>query len=147
MKNIFFALITSLIISATINAQNWMTSFDVAKRLALVQNKMLLMVWEDPTYDYYPVYLNHKDGYNVIVEDIFDNPEIIEYLQEYFVLVIVNEYQYDDWYNSIKDIYGSTYLEKFNDNSLKVVDVNGVIINTNNVYYEGVQNLSKIIEN
>ena len=146
MKKVVFTLTLSLIFIANSVAQNWMLSFDVAKRLALVQNKMLLMVWEDSTYDYYPVYLNHKTGYDIYVEDIFDNPEVIEYIQKFFVPVIVSEHLYEDWYDSIKDIYGATYLEKFNDNSLKVMDVNGVILNTKNVYFDGVQNLTKLIE-
>jgi len=45
-------IIKVLLIVFTVNlssAQAWMTNLEIAQKLALVQNKMVLMVWEETT--------------------------------------------------------------------------------------------------
>ena len=49
------------IISALCPAQEWINSLDVAKRLAFIQDKMLLVMWEDSTLDEVLVMLEDKD--------------------------------------------------------------------------------------
>ena len=49
------------------NAQEWFTSFDIAKKLALIQDKMLLVMWQN-TLDYpYPVMLVGDKGVSMVV--------------------------------------------------------------------------------
>jgi hypothetical protein len=46
-----------------------------------------------------------------------------------FVPVIVSESMYADLYKEIKDKRKQSYIDKFNDDSIKIMDANGVILN------------------
>lgn len=109
--------------------QNWMTNIDIAKRLALTQNKMLLMVWDDASSYPLPVVVLDSNGNELPYENLFDEPRLNHMLWDSFVLVKVSESEYSLMYNEIKRKRPTYYLDKFNDDSLKVMDVNGNILN------------------
>lgn len=136
-----------LLLSAlNINAQEWMSNLKVAQKLALVQNKMVLMVWEGETFGNYPVFVQNNRGNSILIDDLFSSPELNQLIWQYFVPVTVPEIMYDDYYKEIKKNHSYLYTEKFNDASLKVMDANGYIVN---VYMDlnDSYNLSKLIEN
>ena len=126
-------------------AQEWFTSFDVAKKLARVQNKMLFVMWED-TFNYdYPIVFNNDKG-ELIGTDLFVDDSINRIIWDYFIPVKLYETNYEELSNQIKETRGVKYYNKLIDDSIKIMDVNGNIlnINTSNEYIE---NLSIIIRN
>ena len=130
MKNtILFFLLTFSTLNA-VQAQEWMTSLDIAKRLALVQNKMIFAMWEDSTLDDNPVLIKDPNG-NLIMVNLFDIERLNKIIWEYFVPVKINESSYLDLYDKIKGKRKENYVLKFNDDSIKIMDVNGNIFNTN----------------
>ncbi|WP_456440352.1 hypothetical protein [Psychroserpens sp.] len=116
-------------------SQEWMTSLEVAKSLAYVQDKLLFVVWEDVSFQEYPVLVKNDEGV-VVVNDLFKNETINEVVWEHFVPVIVNEHNYEKLFNDIKEKRNQIYIDKFNDDTIKIMDVNGNIINTTIVYYD-----------
>lgn len=124
-------------------AQNWMTNLEVAQRLALTQNKLLVVIWEDAYYKQMPIYLNDGQGGKMLVKNMFSMSEIDRLLWEHFIPVVLSENQYPQLYNTIKNSRSATYLAKFNDDSLKVMDVNGNILNIHEDEY--ILNLSEFI--
>ena len=61
-----------------VKAQEWFTSFEVAKRLALVQNKFLFVMWEG-SMDYdYPVTIFDEKGTAEIV--LLSQNELVQQL-------------------------------------------------------------------
>lgn len=129
MKNVIMVLLLILSALNLSQAQEWMTSLEIAKRLALIQNKMIFAVWENATFEAYPVLVNDNKG-NQIIVDLFDNENLNEIIWEYFVPVILSESNYLDIYNEIKDKRKESYRLKFNDDSIKIMDPNGNILNT-----------------
>ena len=126
-------------------AQEWFTSFDVAKKLARVQNKMLFVMWEDTfNYNYPIVFINDKG--ELIGTDLFVDDSINRIIWDYFIPVKLYETNYEELSNQIKETRGVKYYNKLIDDSIKIMDVNGNIlnINTSNEYIE---NLSIIIRN
>lgn len=141
-KTILIFLIAYNSISIS-NAQEWFTDLDVAKRLALVQDKMLLVMWQN-TLDYpYPVRLVGDKGVSVIV-DLNENDEVNRLIWEHFVPVILLESNYETLYNETKNTRNVLYLDKLKDDSIKIMDVNGNILNVKFNSAE-VENLTQII--
>jgi hypothetical protein len=89
---------------------------------------MVFMVWEDLTSKPYSVKISNSNGSWKFV-DLFTNEEISPIIWEYFVPIIVSETMYEDMYNKIKDNREQAYIDKFNDNSIKILDANGYIVN------------------
>jgi len=142
-KPILILLIAFSSISIS-NAQEWFTDFDIAKRLALVQDKMLLVMWQN-TLDYtYPVKLVGDKGVSVVV-DLNENDEVNTLIWEHFIPVILLESKYDEVYNKVKKNRSTWYLDKLKDDSIKIMDVNGNILNIEPSNLE-VENLSLIIK-
>lgn len=125
-------------------SQDWMTSLDAAKRLALVQNKMILMMWEESTLQKLPVVIKDDKGNQLVIEDLFKSELLNTKIWEHFVPVSVSESMYAELYDAIKDERDYAYISKFSDNSVKIIDVNGNILNVE-PDYGGVLNLSKLI--
>ncbi|WP_439151659.1 hypothetical protein [Winogradskyella sp.] len=140
IKTIFFFFIVQIG-----HSQEWMTSLDIAKKLAFVQNKMILMVWEETTQYQYPVFVNDDEGNTIYIRDLFTNEKLSPLIWEHFVPVIVNEYKYEDLYNEVKGKRKQSYIDKLNDDSIKIMDVNGNIINVSMSSFDFV-NISKLIE-
>ena len=71
LKTIFLLFIVNFSFS-----QEWMTSLDIAQKLALVQNKMVLMVWEESTKYPYPVLVNNDKGRTILIENLFEDENL-----------------------------------------------------------------------
>ena len=126
------------------NAQEWFTSFDIAKRMALTKNKMLFVVWDASFDGPYPILLRDDRGKTIVV-DLSENKRVDPIIWDYFVPVFLSESKYDEMVKDLKGKRTTGYIDKFSDDSIKIMDVNGNIINTN-VSYEEIQNLSNIIK-
>lgn len=126
------------------SAQAWMTNLEIAQRLALVQNKMVLMVWEETTSYEYPVLVKDKNGRTIFINNLFEDEYISPLIWEHFVPVIVSEDRYADLYEKIKGKRSQKYIDKFNDDTIKIMDVNGNIVNTDYLV-EDFQNVTNII--
>ena len=123
-----------------------MTNLDIAQNLALTQNKMVLMVWEESTLYPYAVLANDETGKTILIENLFESEVISPLIWEYFVPVIVAEHNYAELYAKIKDNRSQQYINKFNDDSIKIMDVNGNILNLSNDP-DNFQNITTIINN
>jgi hypothetical protein len=145
MKKISLILLLALPILASCQADDWMTSLDAAKRLAYVQDKMVLMIWEESAFVPLPVTLKDGNGKRVFIDDLFENQILINMLRDYFILVKVNEQEYEELFQPIKNKRSTTYINKFNDDSIKILDVNGIIVNSNRETYREFLNLTKFI--
>lgn len=144
MKNLF---LKSVFILFTVNlsmAQEWMTNLEIAQRLAQVQNKMVLMVWKETTNYQYPVLVKNDKGRTIFIKNLFEDEEVSPLIWENFVPVIVGEYRYADLFKKIKGKRNQSYMDKFNDDSIKILDVNGNILNVGYIT-EDFQNITDII--
>lgn len=140
-------LLTIFLVLFAINltsAQAWMTNLEIAQRLALVQNKMILMVWEETTSYEYPVLVKDEKGRTIFVNNLFEDEYISPLIWEHFVPVIVSEHRYADLYEKIKGKRSQKYIDKFNDDTIKILDANGNIVNTDYLV-EDFQNVTNII--
>jgi len=141
-------IIKVLLIVFTVNlssAQAWMTNLEIAQKLALVQNKMVLMVWEETTKYPYPFYVKDDRGRTLLIQNLFEDETVTPLIWKHFVPVIISENQYADLYLEIKGKRNQSYIEKFNDDSIKIMDVNGNIINASG-YFDDFPNITKLIE-
>ncbi len=130
MKKILLLLIFCIAFTGTSIGQEWFTSFDVAKRMALAQNKMLFVVWEDSFKTPYYVQVKDENGKSIYV-DVTQNDEVNNIIWDYFIPVLMPEDEYGDLYNKAKELRGELYLSKLEDASIKIMDVNGNILNKN----------------
>lgn len=142
MKKNLLLLVFSLAFCVC-QGQEWFTSFDVAKRIALIQNKMLFVVWED-SFDYSsPVFIKNEKG-QISVIDLSIDTSFDSIIREYFVPVKLSELYYEDF---IKKAKGKSfkYTNRLNDDSVKIMDVNGNIVNISDDPVE-ILNLSLLIK-
>lgn len=144
MRKYIVLFILTLGMSNFCLSQDWMTSLDAAKRIALVQDKFLFMIWEDAALIPYPVLMNDANGNEVVFENMFDHQEINQIIWEYFVPVKVSEDLYGKLYDQIKDIRSRSYIAQFEDDNIKIMDVNGYIVNRS-MSPEAYFNLSEFI--
>jgi len=145
MKKHFTLSLIFILSISYVSAQQWMKSLDIAQKLALVQNKMVFMVWEESTYYQYPVIVKSDRGRYLVIPNLFSDEEISPLIWKNFVPVIVSEDEYADLYMKIKGKRKQSYIDKFNDDSIKIMDINGNILNVNS-FTEELQNITKIIE-
>ncbi|SDS03737.1 hypothetical protein SAMN04515667_1265 [Formosa sp. Hel1_31_208] len=124
--------------------QDWMTDLNIAKRLASIQNKMLFMMWEESTYQPLPVFVEDLKGKKIFIENMFENEAVNQLIWDHFVPVIVNESQYAELYDQIDGKRSKMYMDKFNDDSIKIMDVNGNILNSD-LRFDAILNLSRFI--
>jgi len=134
MKKIISCLFLFFVISG-INAQDWMTSLDVAQRLARIQDKLIFAMWEESTYYDFPVKLVDDNG-NLVITDLFQDEKINTILWEYFIPVRLPEFKYDELFNKIDGKRSNKYVDKFIDDSIKIMDANGNILNINEANVE-----------
>ncbi|MBP1839534.1 hypothetical protein [Formosa algae] len=125
------------------SAQEWMTNLEVAERLALAQNKMLVVVWEDTYYNGVAATVNNVEKQEVFIENMFSKPVLDSLMWEHFVPVILSEDNYSSLFEKIKNKRSAKYINTFNDDSLKIMDANGNILNLSNGDY--ILNLSEFI--
>lgn len=144
MKKIALFIIISIVSVNISGAQEWFTNLDVAKRLALIQDKMLLVVWEE-SFDYaYPLLYVSESG-DLEVVDLSVNKSLDAVIWEHFIPVIIHESEYDKLIKEA-DGRGVRYISKLNDDSIKIMDANNNILNVKTID-EYDQNLSAIIKN
>ena len=129
MNNRFIAFIVIICFTKLSFSQKWMTDLEIAQKLALVQNKMVLMVWEETTKYPYPVLVNDSQGRTLLIEDLFVDENLSPLIWTHFVPVIVSENKYEDLYNAAKGKRKQQYIDRLNDDSIKIMDVNGYILN------------------
>lgn len=128
-NNIWFYLV--LFMTAQLSfTQEWMTSLSFAERLALVQNKMLFVMWEESTLYPFPVQFTDDKG-NLVLTDLFEDEQVNQILWDHFVPVMIPEFQYEELFAKIDGKRLANYINKFNDDSIKVMDANGNILNVN----------------
>tara|TARA_R110002049_G_scaffold309083_1_gene516679 strand:+ start:3133 stop:3990 length:858 start_codon:yes stop_codon:yes gene_type:complete len=128
------------------SAQAWMTSLDIAQRLASVENKMVLMVWAETTEYPYPVLVNNDEGKTIVIQNLFEDEMISPLIWKHFIPVIISEDQYSDLYAEIEGKRTQKYIDKFNDDSIKIMDINGHILNVSGDF-ENYQNITDLILN
>ncbi|NNE33437.1 MAG: hypothetical protein HKN40_13835 [Winogradskyella sp.] len=145
MESNLIKIIFLLLSVNVLSAQAWMTDLDIAQKLASVQNKMVLMVWEETTNYQYSVYVNDDYGRTIFINNLFTDETISPLIWKHFVPVIVSELQYADLYAKIKGRHKQSYIDKFNDDSIKIMDINGYILNTGYMP-EDFQNITTLIE-
>jgi hypothetical protein len=145
MKKILLIVFLGLPSLSVCQTDDWMTSLDAAKRLAYVQDKMVLMIWEESAFVPLPVTLKDDNGKRVFIDDLFENQILINLLRDYFILVKVNEQEYEELFQPIKNKQSTTYINKFNDDSIKILDSNGIIVNSNRETSREFLNLTKFI--
>lgn len=126
MKRTVLFVMFSLIVSIS-NAQEWFTSFDVAKRLAIVQDKMLFALWEG-SFDQ-PIHMLVNIDEKKVFIDLSKNTSLDPLIWDYFIPVRIPESEYSRFMKDAKG-RGVRYIEKLNDDSIKIMDVNGNILNT-----------------
>lgn len=144
MKRLILSVVILCSSLGILQAQDWMNNLDFAKRLALTQNKMLFVMWESSTMYPLPVTIADSKGEMFLVENLFDSEELNRLLWEQFVPVSLNEGYYEAMYDAIEDRRSQDYLDKFNDDSIKIMDANGTILNVTE-QNEGYLNLTEFI--
>lgn len=128
MKNIF---LLCLFISINFcNAQEWFASLEVAKKLALVQDKMLFVMWEESTDYPYPIMINTDDGAPILT-DLFEDDRVNRIIWEHFIPVKLNESMYPELSYQVKETKGVAYFNKLIDDGIIIMDPNGYILNIN----------------
>lgn len=147
MKKAILFLILFASATSMCQSQEWMNSLDVAKRLARVQDKLIFAMWENATLDSIPVLIKSRSG-KYSVGDLFADKEINRLVWDYFVPVKIQESNYEALFSDIKDKRSLEYIDKFNDNTIKIMDVNGNILNTSYLeyYYENLD-FSFLVDN
>jgi len=122
--------------SCACHTQEWLTSLEVAKNLAMVQDKMLFAMWEGSLEEGYLVFFKDEQGFAEIV-DLEQNELINTLIWEYFVPVKIPEYKYQELSDQVKKTRGLEYYNRLIDDSIKIMDVNGNILNVKNTetYY------------
>jgi len=144
MKKIILLLCFSLTFCFNSLGQEWFTSFEVSKSLALVQNKMLFVVWDDSLQTPYYIEVNDENGKKVFV-DLTSNEEVNAIIWDYFIPVLLPESEYGKLLDKAKNIRGTEYLSKLEDDSIKIMDVNGNILNSDQSM-QTIENLPNLIE-
>ena len=123
-------LVIMLFLSAFLgNAQEWFTSLEVAKRLAMVQDKMLFVMWEGALQEAFPVILRMENGESIMA-DLTRDENINSLIWQYFVPVKIPEYQYQELSKNVKETRGLKYFNTLIDDGIKIMDINGNILNT-----------------
>ena len=115
------------------SAQEWYTSFDVAKRLAIVQDKMLFALWEG-SFDQ-PIHMFVTIDEKKVLIDLSKNTSLDPLIWDYFIPVRIPESEYSSFMKDAKG-RGVRYIDKLNDDSIKIMDVNGNILNTHDSFAE-----------
>lgn len=144
MNKFVISLFFFLIYSLSSYSQDWYTSFEVAKRHALVQNKMLLVIWEDALRGSYYVLVKNERG-KLVLADLKEDESITELIWEYLIPVVLPEDAYGDFLNDLNDKTSLGYMQKLEDDSIKIMDVSGKILNVNTSSLN-TEDLSHLIE-
>ena len=129
MKKLSLLLLLGIFTIGSGFSQNWMTNLDVAKSLARVQNKLLFVMWEESTQYDFPVVFRGENGV-MYYTDLFQDESVNQAIWTFFVPVILYEATYDDLFSEIENLRSDTYIQRFQDDGIKIMDPNGNILNT-----------------
>lgn len=136
MRRIFLYFLLSLLSANYCASQEWMQSLAFAQKLALTQDKLLFVMWENSNAKFYPInIIDVVDGTaKPKGEDFKNNDYLDQILWTYFVPVRLQEDQYEALFADVKGKYSMEYINKFNDDGIKIMDANGRILNVNERY-------------
>ncbi len=140
-----FVLISAILLSTlnTSYSQEWFTSFEVATSFAKIKNRLLFVIWEDSLNDAYPLAFTDEKGKGRFI-DLSVDDSLDALIWEHFVPVKLPEDQYDTFISKAKN-RSLSYKDKLNDESIKIMDYNGNILNTK-PNYNGYDNLNMLIK-
>lgn len=106
---------------------------------------MLLVIWEDSANYSYPIILEDADGTKVVTE-LFESDAVKTLVWKYFVPVIINESMYQQLFDKIDGKRNMSYINRFNDDNVKVMDPNGNILDLRTADEFMTQDLTAIIK-
>lgn len=129
MKRYLLLVLCLVCFSKPATSQEWLTSWEAAKRIALVQDKMLLVIWENAAEIPYPIEVYSDRGTLMIFNNLFGEEKVDQLIWKYFVPVKVSESLYSELNGRFKKTRDKIYLQQLENDNLKIVDVNFNIIN------------------
>lgn len=124
--------------------REWMSPLKFAQIKARSENKLILMAWKRSLEIPFPAIVKDKNGKDIYIKNLFESPIINEFLWKSFILVEVDDDFYGELMEEIKGKRSQSYVDTFEDDSLKIMDANGNIIGTSGAFTE-VLNLSKFV--
>jgi len=105
---------------------------------------MLFVIWDDALQTPYYIEVIDENGKKMFV-DLTRNEEANKIIWDYFIPVLMPESEYGELLNKAKNIRGTNYLSKLEDDSIKIMDVNGAILNSH-YSQQTFDNLNTLIE-
>lgn len=137
LKKLILSIFLLFFVQITVAQQrDWLNSLQIAKNYAQSENKMILMVWNEATQYPFAGVVKNNEGRNIYLKNIFASEAILNLFWEHFIPVVVNEEVYEALFVDIKGKRKQSYIDVFNDDSLKVMDSNGNILGTSGAYTE-----------
>lgn len=124
--------------------REWMSPLKFAQIKARSENKLILMAWKRSLEIPFPAIVKDENGKDIYIKNLFESPLINEFLWKSFILVEVDDDFYVELMEEIKGKRSQSYVDTFEDDSLKIMDANGNIIGTSGAFTE-VLNLSKFV--
>ena len=124
--------------------REWMSPLKFAQIKARSENKLILMAWKRSLKIPFPAIVKDENGKDIYIKNLFESPIINEFLWKSFILVEVDDDFYGELMEEIKGKRSQSYVDTFEDDSLKIMDANGNIIGTSGAFTE-VLNLSKFV--
>ncbi len=124
--------------------REWMSPLKFAQIKARSENKLILMAWKRSLEIPFSAIVKDENGKDIYIKNLFESPLINEFLWKSFILVEVDDDFYGELMEEIKGKRSQSYVDTFEDDSLKIMDANGNIIGTSGAFTE-VLNLSKFV--
>ena len=124
--------------------REWMSPLKFAQIKARSENKLILMAWKRSLEIPFSAIVKDENGKDIYIKNLFESPIINEFLWKSFILVEVDDDFYGELMEEIKGKRSQSYVDTFEDDSLKIMDANGNIIGTSGAFTE-VLNLSKFV--
>ena len=124
--------------------REWMSPLKFAQIKARSENKLILMAWKRSLEIPFSAIVKDENGKDIYIKNLFESPLINEFLRKSFILVEVDDDFYGELMEEIKGKRSQSYVDTFEDDSLKIMDANGNIIGTSGAFTE-VLNLSKFV--
>ena len=128
MKKLISLVLILIFSNYSLHCQEWLTSLDVAKKLAVMKDKMIFAVWEDAMYRSRTPIIINSNLYPL--SSLSSNENHSQLIWKYFIPLIIPEYKYFDLLNEIEGKRSLDYMYKFNNDHIKIMDSNGNILNT-----------------
>ncbi|WP_157662587.1 MULTISPECIES: hypothetical protein [unclassified Winogradskyella] len=145
MRKIICILLLSIYFqSSDAQIREWMTPLKFAQIKARSENKLIIMAWSRSLEIPFPAIVKDENGKDVYLRNLFESPVIKEFLWTYFIPVKVDDDFYGELMKDLKVKRSQSYIDAFEDDSLKIMDANGNIIGTSGAFTE-VLNFSKFV--